>query len=515
MDTLRKADAVRVLFAVAVLVRETGAASCRDKLRNEGVPVAWVDPDSEDACVVRKCRDDFSTCTSKGTPHSEMVLVFSDEFETPARAFGNDDDDGKWSASDLQYTVTNDIQSYKPDAVSTSGGKLKIKISEEQTSAVGFNLMTSQKEVYNTTHKSGQLSSWNKFCYTGGYLELSVKLPGEDDSYGLWPAVWLLGNLAKAGYVNSTSGFWPYSYNQCEGSHGQDWSEQPGQTLSACGDVSETNRTDYQIERGIGRGSPELDLLEIQSGPGWHNLVQSLQMAPLLPPGLNWLDNGAPGIQFPGENTGASQWYGELSGASSPRPGTRYSDTMSAATSLTEDDFKDFQTFGLDWDPEEYIRWYLNGELLYEINKEALQARSKGTQEVGERLIPKEPLYIIMQLAISHSWSSIDPNLTFPATMEIDYVRLYQEPGKYNLGCSPPEYPTSQWIACHPQHYILGDKDHLLIGDKCRQPEVVPDVFRDLLGYSEDSGSHRPNTDFTVLLSAAAGTVVLLCFVLL
>ncbi len=31
--------------------------------------------------------------------------------------------------------------------------------------------------------------------------------------------------------------------------------------------------------------------------------------------------------------------------------------------------------------------------------------------------------------------------------LQIDYVRVYQDPEAINLGCSPPDYPTAQWIA--------------------------------------------------------------------
>lgn len=39
------------------------------------------------------------------------------------------------------------------------------------------------------------MSTWNKFCFTGGLVETSVTLPGSNDVVGLWPAVWTMGNL--------------------------------------------------------------------------------------------------------------------------------------------------------------------------------------------------------------------------------------------------------------------------------------------------------------------------------
>lgn len=39
------------------------------------------------------------------------------------------------------------------------------------------------------------MSTWNKFCFTGGIVEASVTLPGTNNIVGLWPAIWSMGNL--------------------------------------------------------------------------------------------------------------------------------------------------------------------------------------------------------------------------------------------------------------------------------------------------------------------------------
>ena len=36
--------------------------------------------------------------------------------------------------------------------------------------------------------------------------------------------------------------------------------------------------------------------------------------------------------------------------------------------------------------------------------------------------------------------------LTFPATMSIDYIRVYQPKDAVNLGCDPSGFPTAQYI---------------------------------------------------------------------
>ena len=50
------------------------------------------------------------------------------------------------------------------------------------------------------------MSSWNQFCFTGGYLEVAVTLPGLNGVAGLWPAAWAMGNLGRAGYGASLEG---------------------------------------------------------------------------------------------------------------------------------------------------------------------------------------------------------------------------------------------------------------------------------------------------------------------
>ena len=54
------------------------------------------------------------------------------------------------------------------------------------------------------------MTSWNKFCFTGGILEAAVSLPGANNIMGLWPAVWAMGNLGKRSPISSC--FYVYLY---------------------------------------------------------------------------------------------------------------------------------------------------------------------------------------------------------------------------------------------------------------------------------------------------------------
>lgn len=52
----------------------------------------------------------------------------------------------------------------------------------------------------------GMLQSWNKFCFTTGYIEISVSIAGDGKTPGLWPAAWTMANLGRAGYGATTEG---------------------------------------------------------------------------------------------------------------------------------------------------------------------------------------------------------------------------------------------------------------------------------------------------------------------
>lgn len=72
-------------------------------------------------------------------------------------------------------------------------------------------------EDYSDTALFASLSAgWNKFCFTGGVVEVQAQLPGRHNTGGLWPAMWLMGNLARATFVGSSENTWPWSYDKCD-----------------------------------------------------------------------------------------------------------------------------------------------------------------------------------------------------------------------------------------------------------------------------------------------------------
>jgi beta-glucan synthesis-associated protein KRE6 len=76
------------------------------------------------------------------------------------------------------------VEWYDPAAVMTRNGTLEVTLS--------------QKETHGLHYEGGMVTSWNKFCFTGGLIETSVTLPGINNVVGLWPAIWTLGNLGES-----------------------------------------------------------------------------------------------------------------------------------------------------------------------------------------------------------------------------------------------------------------------------------------------------------------------------
>jgi hypothetical protein len=206
----------------------------------------WVDPDTP--------TKHLKTSSLFEEDAREYSLVFSVEFDQEGRTF-EDGADPRWTAIDKNDYTNEALHYYRPANVNTSAGALHISTSLTTNKYKAFD---EEKLQYYSDAKhvqSGMVQGWNKFCITGGIVEFSAKLPGDPTVGGLWPALWMLGNLARATYVGSSNYIWPYSYNRC------DEHNRHSQKISACSKVSH-----YSLEEGRGRGSPEIDILEAMMG---------------------------------------------------------------------------------------------------------------------------------------------------------------------------------------------------------------------------------------------------------
>ena len=115
---------------------------------------------------------------------SELKLIFSDEFNNDGRTF-YPGDDPYWEAVDLHYWQTGNLEWYDPAAITTKDRTPKITLS---------------KETRDLNYQVGMATGWNQFCFTGGYIEVSVPLPSLDRLSELWRTVWVTRNLGRAGH---------------------------------------------------------------------------------------------------------------------------------------------------------------------------------------------------------------------------------------------------------------------------------------------------------------------------
>ncbi|PWN49945.1 beta-glucan synthesis-associated, partial [Violaceomyces palustris] len=386
-------------------------------------------------------------------------------FETPGRTFWPGDDP-YWEAVDIYYAATFDYEWYSPEAVNTSNGALVITMEE--------------KETHNLNFRSGMLQSWNKFCFQGGYIEFAIKQPGAPTHQGYWPAAWLMGNLGRAGYLGSTQGTWPYSYQSCDtgildrqqfvnGSGPEaainsnaiyankdgTLSSLPGMRMSACTCPGEDHAGPNV---NVGRSAPELDILEaqFQNHDGSEHIwaSQSMQTAPF-DVNYQW-----------GDGATQAQVYDPTITEFNSYVGSPLQQCVSSITQTPDRGFQltngEFVKFGLDYSPDwdnngnGYVTWYVDGKKTWTVHGSALGPNP--AVDIGRRPIPTEPMSIIMNLGIAQGFQPIKwtgaNSVVFPAVMEFDYVRVYQRDGqKDRITCDPEDHPTADYIARHPDLY--------------------------------------------------------------
>lgn len=298
------------------------------------------------------------------------------------------------------------------------------------------------------------VQSWNKLCFKGGRLEASISLPGSGEIEGYWPGFWAMGNLGRPGYIATTDGLWPYSYwdncdvgitkNQSD-TTGINWL--PGMKLPAC-----TCSGEDHPNPGKSRGAPEIDAIEASVGylgASWSQGVgsasQSFQAAPFdvfYQPDYNYVE------VYDGGITSINQYAGG-----------NYQQALSGVTWLNNAWYsgKGYQTYGFEYNPGDKgdITWFVgNGPNSYTWKIDGRAIRPNGN--VGQRMIPEEPMSIIMNFGMGFSFAQVMlANLAqqFPATMRFDYIRIYQDPNNQIVTCDPPGYPTTDYIKAHPKAY--------------------------------------------------------------
>ncbi|KAI4146525.1 MAG: hypothetical protein LQ341_002054 [Variospora aurantia] len=380
-----------------------------------------------------------SAMTKKAPDGKTLQLTFSDEFNSDGRTF-YPGDDPYFTAVDLWYGVTQDLEWYDPDAVTTRNGVLELRFDE-------FN-------NHGLNYRSGMLQSWNQLCFTGGLLEASLSLPGNGETVGFWPGFWSMGNLGRAGYAATTDGMWPYSYNddKCDAgitanqSQTDGLSYLPGMRLPSC-----TCDGEDHPSPGKSRSAPEIDVIEASvatlGAKGSTNMngvvSQSCQIAPF--------------DIFYQPNTDFMEIYDPTVTELNSYQGGVFQQALSGLTNVNNAwyDGKGYQKYNFYYTPGK------TGEIVWSVADKPvwkLDARAIGPNgNVGQRTIPQEPMSLIANFGMAAGFSAV--NLTgltplMPATMRFDYIRIYQDPDSKSITCDPPGYPTTEYIQRHPKAYM-------------------------------------------------------------
>jgi beta-glucanase (GH16 family) len=379
-----------------------------------------IDPDTPKSAMHRK-----------GEFGDEYELVFSDEFNDNNRTF-YEGDDPYFYAGNFWYGATQDLEWYDPDAVTTYDGTLELRLDKFPNHGLEF--------------RSGMLNSWNQLCFKGGIFEISASLPGPAGVPGLWPGAWTMGNLGRPGYLSTTDGLWPYTYQACDvgitpnQSSYDGLSNLPGQRLPSCTCPGEDHPTP-----GKGRGAPEIDIIEVGSTYAPQNMpiaTQSYQVAPF---DIHWYPN----YNFTAFPDYSLSFYNGYTGGP-------YQQAISATTNLNKDwyDGVQYQRYSFEYAPGEgkdaFISWKVSDQTMF-----MMDGRAIGTNgNIKARQISEEPMSLILNLGVSNSWTWIDwEHLKFPAVMRVDYIRWYQKKGHTMVTCDPPGFETTKYIKDHINAY--------------------------------------------------------------
>ncbi|KAF1781982.1 Concanavalin A-like lectin/glucanase domain [Phytophthora cactorum] len=280
-DQDKMLSALLLCSTLALITRSASSERADSMITSRSGLSPWVDVDTPESA--------HNITSSRG---DTWTLVMSDEFNVPGRNF-TPGSDHLWTALEMPDGVNAALEYYSfnmTDTVTESDGRgvFRIKIMEEDN--ITYTVWNTYAkpagfETHHMYYRAGMVQSWNKFCFQGGRMEVVAQLPATTSSsnpdmgnnkdrvktsgfYPTWPGIWLLGNLGRALFSQSTSRMWPWSYNDCNEKL------ESSQRISACDGSPGHGLNSHQ-----GRGAPEIDLLE----GGGVAISSSIQVAPGMP----------------------------------------------------------------------------------------------------------------------------------------------------------------------------------------------------------------------------------------
>lgn len=128
---------------------------------------------------------------------------------------------------------------------------------------------------------------------------------------------------------------------------------------------------------------------------------------------------------------------------------------MSGMSNLNNDwyDGKEYQVYAFEYTPGATgdVTWFVGEDKTWTLDGRAIGPNGN----IGQRVIPMEPMAVIMNLGISESFAPINASIKnlMPGKMRFDYMRIYQDPDHVSVTCDPPGYETTEYIKKHPKAY--------------------------------------------------------------
>lgn len=144
----------------------------------------------------------------------------------------------------------------------------------------------------------------------------------------------------------------------------------------------------------VGRGASEIDVFEMQVQGDHTYASQSLQVAPFSQD------------YYSGNNSQDMSMYNKSISEINSYHGGPLQMSASVVTRVPDDNFAEtggqFVRYGLEYSPDwdgngnGYIQWWMDGAPVWRLNGDALPPQ--GQMDIGQRLIPTEPMSIVLNL---------------------------------------------------------------------------------------------------------------------
>jgi len=139
---------------------------------------------------------------------------------------------------------------------------------------------------------------------------------------------------------------------------------------------------------------------------------------------------------------------------------------MSGLTTIPQRFYEEPHVFRLEWMVNNSLGWYVRNksedsefQFLFKVPQKALAACGEvGSQyRTEDRLIPTEPMYLLLNLAMANDFSPVNTHDRtfldmFPYSMQVDWVRFYQNKNatEDDRKCDSDDYPTAEFIRRNP-----------------------------------------------------------------